>query len=240
MKKTIQLVRSQKDHPSTRQLASVTLFDRRLDPVETALLKEWLHGNEDQLCSDASAHLVKESQYAERVIEARQTSASSNRRNSSQAASQRINSSLNGRNRPGRESAESQSFYTNHPAITFEGMCFQFSGTLEFGKRVDAIMATVKLGGYTPSGDSLTTLVNYLVVGNLEKAAHRRNGHGGKIRKAMNLISEMHCDIQIIRERDFVYAVVKAFRKFETTRKPFSGTKFTYRALLGRASGCQY
>ena len=88
--------------------------------------------------------------------------------------------------------------------------------------------ANEKLGGFIAGADALTMLVNYLVVGNLERRARKRKGDGGKINMAMNLNREGHCGIQIIREHDFVEAVLKTFRKFEIKKKPFVKAAFTY------------
>lgn len=121
--------------------------------------------------------------------------------------------------------------FTDGPVVTFEGKCFQFSGTLEFGRREDAIFAVEKLGGFIPAGSCLTGLVNYLVVGNLEKGSLKRDGYGNKISKAMRFKGETHHEIQIIREHDFVKAVLSAFQKFEITERLFIKTKFTYKSL---------
>jgi NAD-dependent DNA ligase len=129
-----------------------------------------------------------------------------------------------------------ETIFTNNMTITFEGKCFQFSGTLEFGKREDAIAVVEKLGGYIPSGNSLTTLVNYLVVGNLKTRALKRNGYGGKINKALSLNRNAHRQIQIILESDFVKAVLKAIHTSELKEMPVIKTKTTYRALANRVS----
>ncbi len=127
-----------------------------------------------------------------------------------------------------------ENIFTDDFAIAFEGQCFQFSGMLEFGKREEAILVVEKLGGYTPGGNSLTSLVNYLIVGNLEKRALQRNGYGGKINKAMHLNKEAYHHIQIILENNFVKAVLKVIHKFEIRESPFIKTKITYKSLLGR------
>ncbi|MBI4546921.1 MAG: hypothetical protein HY707_03010 [Ignavibacteriae bacterium] len=141
---------------------------------------------------------------------------------------QSIVPSSNGRRGAKKEEQKSESIFTDYQAITFEGKCFQFSGTLEFGKRDAAVLALEKLGGFTPGGNDVTRLVNYLVVGNLQKGARKRKGYRDKISKAINLNREAHGEIQIIRERDFVKAVLKTFRVFETKEKPFVKTRFAH------------
>ena len=141
---------------------------------------------------------------------------------------QSIVTSSNGRRGAEKEEQKRECIFTDHQAITFEGKCFQFSGTLEFGKRDAAVLSLEKLGGYTPGGNALTRLVNYLVVGNLEKGERKRKGYRDKISKAINLNREARGEIQIIREWDFVKAVMKTFREFETKEKPFVKTRFAH------------
>lgn len=238
MKKAIQYVYPQRIDDLVQPMRLGTLYDRKLDPQETDLLKDWLHRNEKQLRSSASLPLAELSIRLAGTRNEGDVSPKTNRTSLSKVSEQQLNPSDNFISTRGGAQQKSENIFTDDPSISFEGKCFQFSGTLEFGKRADAVLAADKLGGFTPGGDSLTKLVNYLVVGNLEKAERRRRGYGGKINKAMNLNREADCKIQIIHERDFFAALVRAFRKLEKKIKPFSSAEFTYGSLSNSAAYC--
>jgi NAD-dependent DNA ligase len=131
---------------------------------------------------------------------------------------------------------QGENIFTDNIVVTFEGKCFQFSGMLEFGRREEAVLVVEKLGGYTPSGSSFPSSVNYLVIGDLEKRASRRNGYGSMINKAMNLSKKALSQIQIIPERDFVKAVVKAIYRDDIRETSLTKTEPNYGSLLERAS----
>lgn len=237
MKRNARYVYPQKIYTLLRQITSDNRYDRKLDPLEMELLKNWLHHHEHHLRPSSLLLAV----LGKRLEDTKTPDSSPTERNRisvSNSAEQQINSQVN----ESKLSAEGDSvklerIFTDNFTVSFDGKCFQFSGKLEFGKREDAILVVEMLGGFSPSGNSLLTkLVNYLVVGSLETHAPKRNGYGGNINKAMSLNRETHQRIHIIRERDFVKAALKHIHRFESRETPFIKTAITYKSLSDRAS----
>lgn len=96
--------------------------------------------------------------------------------------------------------------FVKKPRIAFKSKSFLFTGDMEFGPREKAETAVLERGGTLCKSCSLKT--NYLVVGNLGSDAYKYGRFGTKIEKALSMQKEKKADIMIIRERDFVEAVV--------------------------------
>lgn len=219
MKKALPRVYPQKIYALLRQVPSETLYDRKPNSAEMELIKSELHDTMKHLLPSSPLLPAKPNKHFDGTKKGGNVSPSTD---SLQNVSQ-------------EHMQKNESIFTEDITITFDGKCFQFSGSLESGRREDAILVVEKLGGYSPSGNSLlTTLVNYLVVGNLEKHAPHRNGYGGNIDKAVNLNREARHSIQIIRECDFVKAVLKAITILERSERPSIETAITYRSLSER------
>ncbi|HTK82621.1 MAG TPA: hypothetical protein VL633_10045 [Bacteroidota bacterium] len=237
MKNTVHSAYRQKIDALLRQGASRTLYDRRLNPVEMEVITNRLYHHEK--------HLLTFSQLRPGILDTHFDGANMGgnvspgraRMSPPNVSQHRMGPYGEARSGTEQEEQKNGSIFTENTTVTFNGMCFQFSGTLEFGRREDALLVVGKLGGYSPSGNSLlTTLVNYLVVGNLEKHALKRNGYGGNINKALNLNRDSCHSIQIIREGDFVKAVLKTISALERRERPFINTDITYTSLSDRIS----
>lgn len=96
--------------------------------------------------------------------------------------------------------------FTDKPKITFKGKIFVLTGEMEFGPREKAEQEIRKRGGVVSNSCTLKT--NYLVVGNLGSEAYKYGRFGTKIEKALSIKEQRKSAIQIVRERDFVRAVV--------------------------------
>ena len=96
--------------------------------------------------------------------------------------------------------------FTENPEIVFPNRCFLFTGELEFGKRSKAESAVVRNGG-TCCG-SYSKRVDYLVVGELGQDAWKYSRYGTKIESCMKAKTKGLTATDIVRERDFVRAVI--------------------------------
>lgn len=71
------------------------------------------------------------------------------------------------------------------PPVLFEGSTFVFTGRFRFGPRRTCEAAVLKRGGALVPGETVTHLVDYLVVGELGSAQWKRQAYGSKIEKAV-------------------------------------------------------
>jgi NAD-dependent DNA ligase len=98
--------------------------------------------------------------------------------------------------------------YAAKPRITFKARQFLFTGDMEFGSREKAVNAVEERGGVVANSCTLKT--HYLIVGNLGSGAYKYGRFGTKIERALELQKQKKSQIQIVRERDFVAAIVKS------------------------------
>jgi NAD-dependent DNA ligase len=98
--------------------------------------------------------------------------------------------------------------FSAKPQIEFRGKEFLFTGDMDFGSRSKAEKAVLERGGLLSKSCSKKT--HYLVVGNLGSEAYKYGRYGTKIEKALELKKSRKSDIQIVREHNFVEAVMKS------------------------------
>lgn len=98
--------------------------------------------------------------------------------------------------------------FTENPNITIPNHCFLFTGTLEFGKRQKAENAVMRCGGICC--ERYKNDVDYLVVGDLGQEAWKYSRYGTKIEACMKAKTKGTAKTNIVRERDFVMAVIGA------------------------------
>ena len=79
--------------------------------------------------------------------------------------------------------ADSSPYDNPEPQIQFENMAFCFTGGFEYGERTDCVEAIKKRGGKFIA--SLTTKVDYLVIGQHGSSEWIRSSFGRKIEKAV-------------------------------------------------------
>jgi NAD-dependent DNA ligase len=98
--------------------------------------------------------------------------------------------------------------FARSPKVLFEEKRFVFTGEMLFGSREKAMDAVKRLGGIAAES-SFRRDTDFLVVGDLGSEFWRHGRFGRKIEKAMNDIKAGLSKAQIIREKDFVEAVLK-------------------------------
>ena len=98
--------------------------------------------------------------------------------------------------------------FTKKPHIAFKSRLFLFTGEMEFGPREKAEDEVRRRGGIVSGSCTLKT--DYLVVGSLGSGAYKYSRFGTKIEKALGLRAQKKSGIQIVREGDFVAAIMSA------------------------------
>lgn len=101
-----------------------------------------------------------------------------------------------------------EGIFTITPTIQFPDKHFMFTGTLQFGKRQKAEGEVCKRGGYIKDG-AYSSIVDYVVVGDLGQKAWKYGRYGSKIEACMKATSCRAACTLIVRETDFVRAVVE-------------------------------
>lgn len=76
-------------------------------------------------------------------------------------------------------------FDVPQPPVTFSGSTFVFTGRFEFGSRKKCEAAVLERGGALAPSESVTHLVDYLVVGAKGNLQWKRETYGSKIEKAV-------------------------------------------------------
>jgi len=96
--------------------------------------------------------------------------------------------------------------FTENPNIEFRGKTFMFTGKLQFGKRQKAEDEVLRRGGVV----SLSGFkdLDYLVVGIEGNEQWKYSRYGSKIEKVMNLKEKNEISTSIIKESDFIKAII--------------------------------
>jgi NAD-dependent DNA ligase len=97
--------------------------------------------------------------------------------------------------------------FTQNCEIIFGSRNFTFTGDMAWGERQKAEKAVTDRGGSCLRSCTLKT--NYLVVGDLGSEAYKYGRFGSKIETALRYKDKKKAPIQIVRENNFVEAVVK-------------------------------
>ncbi len=97
--------------------------------------------------------------------------------------------------------------FTQDCEIIFETRNFTFTGDMAWGERPKAEKAVTDRGGNCLRSCTLKT--NYLVVGDLGSEFYKYGRFGSKIETALKYKDKKGTSIQIVRESNFVEAVVK-------------------------------
>ncbi len=104
--------------------------------------------------------------------------------------------------------AEFEKIFTSTPQIVFQGKVFMFTGEPKSGSREKLTAAIRQHGGVVDSSTEFTTRVDYLIVGDLGSEAMKMKLYGVKVDRALRLRKEGKSQVQILRERDFVEAIL--------------------------------
>ncbi|GLR13284.1 hypothetical protein GCM10007907_20740 [Chitinimonas prasina] len=90
--------------------------------------------------------------------------------------------------------------YDDDPSVWIEGYTFCLTGRFLFGNRADCERAVLSRGGFI--ADSVTTKLDYLVVGSMVEPTWANTTYGRKIEKALDYNDKGH-GIAIVPEKDW-------------------------------------
>lgn len=107
-----------------------------------------------------------------------------------------------------KQPAVIQGVFETNPNIIFRGHSFMFTGRLIFGARKKAEHAVMDRGGKIAESDTVSSRLNFLVVGELGNEAWKYSRFGSKIEAALRMRKGGSSFPAIIHEKDFVAAVV--------------------------------
>ena len=100
--------------------------------------------------------------------------------------------------------------YAANPVIRFDGKTFVFTGDLEYCDRRKAESAVLALGGLLTESGGYRKNVDYLVVGKKGSSMWANGKFGSKIKSALKDQTEKKSDVILIREDDFVKAMLRS------------------------------
>jgi hypothetical protein len=94
------------------------------------------------------------------------------------------------------------------PVVYFQDHVFLFTGKMKWGKRPDAERLVTGRGGSVSKSKTVSSTIDYLVLGEHLEAGWTRLLHGGKLIQAfLKKLKGSHSSFQIILEDDFVHAL---------------------------------
>jgi NAD-dependent DNA ligase len=94
------------------------------------------------------------------------------------------------------------------PEIDFEGTSFLFTGKFEYGTREACQAAVVERGGSSPSQQSVSRAIDYLVIGSGGSKSWKRGSYGNKIEAAI-ISRRSHGTPAIVSEEHWVEQLSK-------------------------------
>ncbi|MCL2076319.1 MAG: BRCT domain-containing protein [Betaproteobacteria bacterium] len=80
---------------------------------------------------------------------------------------------------------ENSPFDIPQPPVTFEGCTFMFTGKFDYGTREQCEQMVVSLGGKAAGSKSVSSNLDFLVIGNQGNAGWRQGSYGNKIEAAV-------------------------------------------------------
>ena len=175
-------------------ISTALIYDGKIDDAEIKLLKEWLQKNDEYLydypLSDLRLLFNEIDNDGKVSLEERQ----------------KLMTFLNNIAASPNSSPTIEGIYSASPTIKFMGKNFLFTGDLMYGPRSKAQEKVIELGGNCMKSITMTT--DYLVVGILGSKDYRYSRFGTKIETAIKFNREMKSTILIIKEQDFVNAII--------------------------------
>lgn len=98
--------------------------------------------------------------------------------------------------------------FTENPQVVFQGKVFMFTGEPKSASREKVMTVIRQRGGIVDVSSEFTPRVDYLIVGELGSEAMRQKMYGAKVARALRLRAAGKSKVQILRERDFIEAVM--------------------------------
>ncbi|OGU48774.1 MAG: hypothetical protein A2000_06725 [Ignavibacteria bacterium GWB2_36_8] len=175
-------------------ISAAIIYDGKIDDAEIELLKGWLYKNHEYLVEYPLLDLKN----LFRVIVEDGFITIDEREKllkflSDISASPKSNPTVDG-------------IFFENPKIVFIKKNFLFTGDLVYGSRSKAQSKVIELGGNCLN--SLTMKTDYLIVGSLGSEDYKYSRFGTKIEKTIKYNREKGTNILIVKEQDFISAVI--------------------------------
>jgi len=175
-------------------ISAAIIYDGKIDDSEIDLIQNWLLKHDEYLTEYPLSDLKK---LFEEIIEDNIITNAEKEKLlkflSCISASPESNPTVDG-------------IFSENPKINFTQKKFLFTGNLTYGSRSKAQSKVIELGGNCLKG--LTIETDYLVVGSLGSEDYKFSRFGSKIEKAIKYNREKGTNILIIKEQDFVRAII--------------------------------
>lgn len=175
-------------------ISAAIIYDGKIDDSEIDLIKNWLLKNDEYLTEYPLSDLKK---LFEEIIEDNIITNAEKEKLfmflSSISASPESHPTVDG-------------IFSENPKIKFTQRNFLFTGNLTYGSRSKVQSKVKELGGNCLK--SLTMETDYLVVGDLGSEDYKYSRFGSKIEKAIKYNRDKGTNILIVKEQDFVSAVI--------------------------------
>lgn len=176
-------------------VSAAVIYDGKIDNYEIDLLKNWLIKNDEYLVQYPLSDLKK--LFSDIILD---NIITVEERESLLKFLIDISASPNSK-------PIVEGIFTINPEIIFPNKNYLFTGNLVYGSRSKAQDKVIELGGNCLK--SLTLKTNYLVVGSLGSDDYKFSRFGTKIEDALKYNREKGVEINIIKEQDFVGAIIK-------------------------------
>lgn len=175
-------------------IAAMIIYDERIDNSELEFLEKWLLANDEYLYDYPLADLKE---LFNQIMEDR--IATKDERLSLVNFLTSIANSPEGDTLP-------QNIFTEDPNIIFEHSAFVVTGEFIFATRAIVKEQIQERKGSIVSKPS--SLTNYLIVGDMGSDNYKFGKFGRKIETAININNSGKALIQIVREKDFIKAII--------------------------------
>jgi len=104
------------------------------------------------------------------------------------------------------EMVDGSPFDNPQPPVEFKGKRFMFTGKFEFGSREACQAMVIERGGFAPTPKSVSSDIDYLVIGSEGSKTWKRGSYGNKIESAI-LARRQHGSPAIISEDHWASAL---------------------------------
>jgi len=175
-------------------ISAAIIYDGKIDAAEIELLKDWLYKNGEYLLEYPLLDLkILFKEIVEDCLITIDEREKLLKFLNNISASPKSNPTIDG-------------IFSENPTIKFLNKNFLFTGNLVYGSRSKAQSKVIELGGNCLK--TLTMETDYLIVGSLGSEDYKYSRFGTKIEKAIKYNREKGTNILIIKEQDFIGAVI--------------------------------
>lgn len=110
----------------------------------------------------------------------------------------------------------SRGYVVQDPEISFQGSTFLFTGKMVWGSRSNATRLVESLGGVVSTSKTVTSAIDYLVLGEDPEKGWTALLHGGKLVDAVcRKIADDECRLCIVVESDFIDCLMDKLQELD-------------------------